>query len=51
VGVSTGDFQTDQTTADSIEAGEEAGEELGPEVAGPVGGGEAGGILPTTPPA
>ena len=51
VGVSTGDFQTDQTTADSIEADEEAGEELGPEVAGPVGGGEAGGILPTTPPA
>jgi hypothetical protein len=51
VGVSTGDFQTDQTTADSIEAGEEAGAELGPEVAGPVGGGEAGGILPTTPPA
>jgi len=50
VGVSTGDFQTDQTTADSIEAGEEAGEELGPEVAGPVGGGEPGGILPTTPP-
>ena len=52
VGISTGDFQTDQTTADSIEAGENAGEEeLGLEVAGPVGGGEAGGILPTTPPA
>jgi hypothetical protein len=52
VGVSTGDFQTDQTTADSIEAGENAGEaEPGLEVAGPVGGGEAGGILPTTPPA
>jgi len=52
VGVSTGDFQTDQTTADSIEAGEEAGEaEPGLETAGPVGGGEPGGILPTSPPA
>jgi len=50
VGVSSGDFQTDQTTADEIAAGEEAGGESGLEVAGPVGGGEAGGILPTTPP-
>ena len=50
VGVSSGDFQTDQTTADEVAAGEEAGGESGLEVAGPVGGGEAGGILPTTPP-
>ena len=42
IGVSTGDFDADQTTADEIEAGEEMGAE-GPEVAGPVGsaGGEA----------
>jgi hypothetical protein len=53
VGVSVGDFQADQATADEVAAGEEAeaGTEGGPEVAGPVGGGEAGGILPTTPPA
>jgi hypothetical protein len=52
VGISAGDFQADQTTADSVEAGEEAeaGTEPGLEPAGPVGGGEAGGILPTTPP-
>jgi hypothetical protein len=52
VGISAGDFQADQTTADSVEAGEEAeaGTEPGLETAGPVGGGEAGGILPTTPP-
>jgi len=53
VGVSVGDFQADQTTADEAAAGEEAegGAEAGAEVAGPVGGGEAGGILPTPPPA
>jgi hypothetical protein len=51
VGVSTGDFQTDQELADEVAAGEEAGEDLGPEVAGPVGGGEPGGTLPTPPPA
>lgn len=51
VGVSVGDFQADQTTADEVAAGEEAGAEPGMEVAGPVGGGEAGGILPTPPPA
>lgn len=53
VGVSVGDFQADQTTADEVAAGEEAeaGTEAGAEVAGPVGGGEAGGILPTPPPA
>jgi hypothetical protein len=50
VGVSTGDFQTDQELADEVAAGEEAGEELGPEVAGPVGGGEPGGTTPTPPP-
>jgi hypothetical protein len=40
IGVSTGDFDADQDTADQIEAGEEM---EGPEVAGPVGdqGGEA----------
>ena len=40
IGVSTGDFDADQETADQIEAGEEM---EGPEVAGPVGdqGGEA----------
>lgn len=40
IGVSTGDFDADQTTADEIDAGEEM---EGPEVAGPVGdqGGEA----------
>ena len=53
VGVSSGDFQADQNTADDIEAGgeAEAGGEEGLEPAGPVGGGEAGGILPTAPPA
>jgi hypothetical protein len=51
VGVSSGDFQADQNTADEIEAGgeAEAGGEEGLEPAGPVGGGEAGGI-PTPPP-
>jgi hypothetical protein len=40
IGVSTGDFDADQETADQIDAGEEM---EGPEVAGPVGdqGGEA----------
>jgi hypothetical protein len=52
VGISVGDFQADQNTADDIEAGgeAEAGGELGLEPAGPVAGGEAGGILPTAPP-
>jgi len=52
VGISVGDFQADQTTADEVSAGEEAeaGTEPGLEIAGPVGGGEAGGILPTPPP-
>jgi hypothetical protein len=52
VGISAGDFQADQNTADDVSAGEEAdaGTEPGLEPAGPVGGGEAGGILPTTPP-
>jgi hypothetical protein len=42
IGVSTGDFDADQSTADEIDASEEMGAE-GPEVAGPVGsaGGEA----------
>jgi hypothetical protein len=52
VGISAGDFQADQNTADEIEAGgeAEAGGEEGLEPAGPVAGGEAGGILPTAPP-
>ena len=51
VGVSSGDFQADQNTADEIEAGgeAEAGGEEGLEPAGPVGGGEAGGIPPPPP--
>jgi hypothetical protein len=53
VGISAGDFQADQNTADEVSAGEEAeaGTEPGLETAGPVAGGEAGGILPTAPPA
>ena len=53
VGISAGDFQADQDTADQVSAGEEAeaGTDLDLEPAGPVGGGDAGGILPTPPPA
>ena len=42
IGVSTGDFDADQETADQIDAGEEMDAEA-PEAAGPVGdqGGEA----------
>jgi hypothetical protein len=52
VGISAGDFQADQNTADDVSAGEEGelGTEPGLEPAGPVAGGEAGGILPTAPP-
>lgn len=53
VGISAGDFQADQDTADQVSAGEEAeaGTDLDLEPAGPVGGGDAGGTLPTPPPA
>ena len=42
IGVSVGDIESDQQTADEIENAPEAGEEMAPpEVAGPVGGGVA----------
>lgn len=42
IGVSTGDFASDQATADELENAENAPEEGGPEVAGPVAGAQPG---------
>ena len=55
IGVSIGDIETDQKTADELETAPGEGEEMAPEVAGPVGGapeapaGVGGGAATPTP--